>query len=72
MCLALGVSGIFPMVYAASEFGVRQAHLQMGWGWFVLEAVFCMVGVGIYASKYPEAGWPGDTISGVARIKSSI
>jgi hypothetical protein len=30
MFLALDIWGVCPMAYAASEFGVRQAHRQMG------------------------------------------
>jgi adiponectin receptor len=59
MFLLLGISGFFPMTYAATEFGIKQAHLQMGWGWFILEAVFYISGAGIYAYKYPEKARPG-------------
>lgn len=47
------------MAYAAVEYGVSQAHAQMGWGWFVLEGVFYFSGVVIYASKVPEKLAPG-------------
>jgi len=56
MFLMLGMFGCFPMRYAAIEFGVSQAHRQMGWGWFVLEAVFYISGTAIYVLKYPEKG----------------
>ena len=59
MFLSLGISGFFPMTYAATEFGIRQAHSQMGWGWFILEAVFYISGAGIYVNKYPERTRPG-------------
>jgi len=59
MFLSLGISGFFPMTYAAKEFGVAQAHSQMGWGWIILEAVFYISGALVYASQYPEKAWPG-------------
>lgn len=59
MFLALGLSGILPMKYAAMEFGVSQAHHQMGWGWFILEAVFYISGTAIYVLKFPERVSPG-------------
>ena len=31
----------------------------MGWGWFVLEAVFYISGAVIYTIKCPEKAWPG-------------
>jgi adiponectin receptor len=54
MFLSLCVSDFLPMTYAATEFGIRQAHQQMGWGWFILEAVFCISGALVYAKKHPE------------------
>jgi adiponectin receptor len=47
------------MIYAATEFGLRQAHQQMGWGWFILEAVFYISGAVVYAKKHPEKARPG-------------
>lgn len=47
------------MTYAATQFGIPQAHQQMGWGWFILEAVFYISGAMVYASRYPEKAWPG-------------
>jgi adiponectin receptor len=59
MFFALGISGFLPMRHAATEFGVLQARRQMGWGWFVLEAVFYISGTAIYILKYPEKARPG-------------
>jgi len=59
MLVSLGVSGFVPMGYAAASFGITQAHQQMGWGWFVLEAGFYLSGTAIYANKWPEKLRPG-------------
>jgi predicted membrane channel-forming protein YqfA (hemolysin III family) len=40
------------MAYAATEFDIVQAHRQMGWRWFVLEAVLYIVSAGVYVCKY--------------------
>lgn len=47
------------MTYAATEFGITQAHQQMGWSWSVLETVFYISGMAVYASKQPEKWQPG-------------
>jgi adiponectin receptor len=47
------------MTYAAVKFSIPQAHLQMGWGWFILEAVFYISGAAVHAYRYPERAWPG-------------
>lgn len=57
--ILLGLAGIMPMFYAARDFGIDQAHRQMGWGYFCLEGVFYMTGVVFYAAKVPERIWPG-------------
>lgn len=46
------------MIYSAKEFGTKQAHRQMGGGWFVLEAGFYISSAGIYACKYAEKAQP--------------
>ncbi|KAI8934390.1 hypothetical protein NX059_009126 [Plenodomus lindquistii] len=58
MFLSLGISGFVPMTSAAKAYGVYQAHQQMGWGWFLLEGVFYILGAAIYASRYPERAIP--------------
>ncbi|KAL8811281.1 MAG: hypothetical protein Q9200_001916 [Gallowayella weberi] len=50
MFLAVGLSGVLPMSHAVRLFGVAQANLQMGWSWFVWEAVFYISGAMIYAN----------------------
>ncbi|KAF2828741.1 HlyIII-domain-containing protein [Ophiobolus disseminans] len=60
MFLSLGISGFFPMNFAATELGIKQAHSQMGWGWFILKIVFYISGAGIYVFKYPEKVRPGN------------
>lgn len=57
--IGLGLAGILPMFYTARNFGIGQAHRQMGWGYFCLEGVFYLAGVGFYAAKVPERLWPG-------------
>jgi adiponectin receptor len=52
MFLSPGIAGFLPVAYAATEFGIVQAHRQMGWRWFVLEAVLYIVGAGVYVCKY--------------------
>lgn len=47
------------MLHAAMTFGIAQAHRQMGWGWFVLEAALYISGLMVYVSKYPEKAKPG-------------
>ena len=49
MFVSLGLSGVLPMSHAARRFGVYQASLQMGWAWFVAEAVFYIIGAIVYA-----------------------
>lgn len=36
------------MTHAALKFGVRQACLQMGWDWYILEGVFYVLGAIVY------------------------
>ena len=52
MFVAVGLSGILPMSHAVRLFGVDQANLQMGWSWFVWEAVFYNSGAFIYAVSF--------------------
>lgn len=59
MFVTLGLSGFVPMTHAALTFGLDQAHAQMGWWWFILEAVSYCTGAAVYASKYPEKRRPG-------------
>ena len=49
MFVAVGLSGVLPMSHAVRLFGVGQAHRQMGWSWFVLEAVCYISGAAVYA-----------------------
>jgi len=59
MFLSLGLSGILPMTYAALKYGIAQAHIQMGWGWFALEGVIYTTGTLIYTFRVPERWFPG-------------
>jgi adiponectin receptor len=47
------------MTHAALIFGLDQAHAQMGWWWFILEAVLYCTGAAVYSSKCPEKWRPG-------------
>ncbi|KAF7509884.1 hypothetical protein GJ744_007395 [Endocarpon pusillum] len=59
MFVSVGLSGVLPMSHAVRLFGIDQAKLQMGWSWFVLEAVFYITGAIIYATRMPERWMPG-------------
>ncbi|KAH8676603.1 hemolysin III family channel protein [Tricladium varicosporioides] len=53
------LSGAVPMTHAAELFGRKQAALQMGWYWLVLEACLYITGACIYATRFPECLKPG-------------
>ncbi|KAL1296923.1 hypothetical protein AAFC00_004533 [Neodothiora populina] len=57
--IALGLSGILPMASAARTYSIPHAAARMGWWFFVLEGVFYVTGVALYATKFPERCWPG-------------
>ncbi|CAL8579671.1 hypothetical protein XPA_005405 [Xanthoria parietina] len=59
MFVAVGLSGVLPMSHAVRLFGIPQANLQMGWSYFVMEAVCYISGAIFYATKLPERWWPG-------------
>lgn len=48
MFVAVGLSGVLPMSHAVRLFGIPQAKLQMGWSYFVMEAVYYISGVIVY------------------------
>ncbi|TVY78554.1 ADIPOR-like receptor SPBC12C2.09c [Lachnellula suecica] len=59
MLILLGLSGVLPMTHAALQFGIAQARRQMGWDWYVGEAIFYLLGALIYSIKIPERWNPG-------------
>jgi adiponectin receptor len=46
--MAMGLTGIVPMTHAALTFGVDQANRQMGWYWYIQEALWYIGGAVIY------------------------
>ncbi|OBT86538.1 hypothetical protein VE02_04325 [Pseudogymnoascus sp. 03VT05] len=57
--LAMGLTGIVPMTHAALTFGIDQANRQMGWYWYIREAMWYVGGAVIYMAKVPERFAPG-------------
>ncbi|KAJ2993240.1 hypothetical protein NUW58_g1903 [Xylaria curta] len=53
MLILLGLSGVFPMTHAAIQFSIPQTRLQMGWDWYVGEAIFYLSGASIYSVTPP-------------------
>ncbi len=58
MFVALGLSGIVPVVHGLSLYGYRQMDQQMGLSWVLLEGVLYIVGALIYAVRPPFAYRP--------------
>ncbi|PSN74190.1 hemolysin III family channel protein [Corynespora cassiicola Philippines] len=56
---AIGWSGAFPMTHAAQTLGIEQADKQMGWWYFIIEGLWYISGVTIYATRLPERLRPG-------------
>ena len=44
----MGLTGIVPMTHAALTFGIDQANRQMGWYWYIREAMWYVGGAVIY------------------------
>lgn len=63
MFVAVGLSGVLPMSHAVRLFGIPQANLQMGWSYFVMEAVCYISGAIFYAvrPKYLKPCGGGNT-----------
>jgi adiponectin receptor len=44
----MGLTGVVPMTHAALSFGISQANRQMGWYWYIGEALWYVGGAMIY------------------------
>jgi len=51
MLILLGLSGVLPMTHAALQFGIAQARRQMGWDWYIWEAICYLLGALIYSVR---------------------
>lgn len=49
----MGLTGIVPMTHAALTFGIDQANRQMGWYWYIREAMWYVGGAVIYMVSRP-------------------
>ncbi|KAI8808778.1 hemolysin-III related-domain-containing protein [Cladochytrium replicatum] len=59
MFLAMGLSGIIPLVHAGALYGFNFINHAMSMQWMIVMGILYVVGALIYASRVPERWWPG-------------
>lgn len=57
--LALGCSGIFPVIHIMVMHGVQKGSQQMSLGWLILMGFCYILGAVLYAMRIPERFFPG-------------
>ena len=51
MFVAMGLSGVFPVLHGLSLYGVKQMQGSIGLFWLVLQGFLYVLGAGIYAVR---------------------
>lgn len=59
MFLALGCSGVVPVIHMLTLYGVHQGAEQGAVGWLALMGVCYIIGAVLYAMRVPERFFPG-------------
>jgi adiponectin receptor len=59
MFVALGGSGVIPVLHGISLSGFDPVYHRMGLPWVIIQGILYVVGAGIYATRIPERFYPG-------------
>ncbi|PGH35705.1 hypothetical protein GX50_01418 [[Emmonsia] crescens] len=56
--VGMGLSGLLPIIHAASIYPYAQLNQQAGLGYYLVEGLALIIGVGFYATHFPESWTP--------------
>ncbi|KAK4100923.1 HlyIII-domain-containing protein [Parathielavia hyrcaniae] len=59
MYVALGLSGVVPILHALTSRGYRELDERMGLSWVILQGALYIFGALVYAVRFPERRYPG-------------